>query len=122
MSLDVYLINPVKKQSKCKLCDQPIEEDEYYYDANITHNLRNMAEECGLYLWLWCPESINVKTAEELINPLTNGLKILKASPKHFEKFNSSNGWGMYEQFISFVEDYLNACIQYPHALVRVSR
>lgn len=122
MSLDVYLINPVKKQSTCSMCGQLIEEDEYYYDANITHNLNKMAEEACIYMWLWKPDELNVKTAEELIAPLTNGLKLLKARPEHFEKFNSSNGWGMYEHFVPFVENYLEACKQYPHALVRASR
>lgn len=38
------------------------------------------------------------------------------------ETFNSDNGWGMYVNFVPFVEKYLNACKQYPDAKVEVWR
>ena len=113
MSLDVYLTTP-----KCKTCNR---EDENY-SANITHNLGEMAEKAGIYQHLWRPEELDIKIAKELIDPLTEGLKDLKARPGYFKEFNSSNGWGMYEHFVPFVEEYLNACIEYPDALVETWR
>ena len=38
--------------------------------------------------------------------------------PEHFEKFNSPNGWGTYINFVTFVSDYLDACKEYPKAIV----
>lgn len=92
------------------------------YDANITHNLNKMAEEAGIYKHLWRPEEIGVTKAQQLIAPLRAGLELLKADPARFEKHNASNGWGMYEHFVPFVENYLAACEENPDATVEVSR
>lgn len=46
----------------------------------------------------------------------------MKARPEHYEEFNSINGWGLYENFVPFVEDYLNACKENPDAIIEVSR
>lgn len=92
------------------------------YSANITHNLGKMADAAGIYEHLWRPDEIGVTKAGELIDPLTEGLARLKSDPAKYEQFNASNGWGLYEHFVPFVERYLTACKQYPNALVRVSR
>ena len=34
----------------------------------------------------------------------------------------ATNGWGMYEHFVPFVEKYLEACKEYPDAVIEVSR
>ena len=92
------------------------------YWSNITHNLNKMAKEAGIYEHLWRPEELGITTAKELIEPLKEGLKKLKDNPKHYEQFNASIRWGMYKHFVPFIEDYLNACIQYPDAIIEVSR
>ena len=92
------------------------------YSSNITHNLNKMAEAAEIYQHLWRPEEINITKAKELINPLTKGLFKLKADPKHFKTFDAPNGWGIYENFVEFVQDYLEACIKYPEATIEVSR
>jgi hypothetical protein len=92
------------------------------YSANITHNLASMAEEAGIYKHLWRPEELGITTAKELIEPLKAGLQLLKDKPEHFEKFNATNGWGLYKHFVPFVEKYLNACEEYPKAQIGVSR
>ena len=92
------------------------------YSANITHNLNRMAEAAGIYQACWRPEEIGVTTAKQLVPLLTEGLAKLKADPKHYEQFNSPNGWGLYEHFVPWVEAYLRACEEYPEATVRVWR
>ena len=92
------------------------------YDANITHNLGKMAAAAGIYEALWRPEEIGVTKAEQLIPLLREGLEKLKAAPAHYEQFNAANGWGLYEHFVPFVENYLSACIEHPDAEVSVSR
>jgi len=62
------------------------------------------------------------KKAKDIITLLEKGLAKLKAKPEYFEKFNSPNGWGMYEHFIPFVEKYLKACKKYPNAKIYASR
>ena len=96
--------------------------DTCVYDANITHNLGQMADEAGIYRYLWRPEEVNAKRAKDLIPRLTNGLELLRSDPDRFKKFNPENGWGSYDGLVSFVEQYLEACKEYPEAAIRVSR
>lgn len=112
------------------------------YDANITHNLGVMANAAGIYEALWRPhrlkpdynlpegeheaeyefEKNNPTLAGDIIPLLEKGLADLKARPEHYEQFNAENGWGTYEHFVPFVEQYLEACKEYPDALIEVSR
>jgi hypothetical protein len=107
MSLDVYLI---AAQTKCHHCGGTGLLDDDAYSANITHNLGRMAEAAGIYEYLWRPEDVGATTAKDLIEPLRKGLRRLKAAPEK------------YEHFVPFVERYLDACLTYPDAKVRVSR
>lgn len=120
MSLDVCLTR--KKWVSYDECKTHIEENEQVYWANITHNLGKMAGEAGIYEALWRPEEIGKTKASEIVELLEKGLADLKERPKHFEKFNSPNGWGMYEHFVPFVEKYLEACKEYPDTIIEVSR
>ena len=97
-------------------------EGEAVYSANITHNLNRMAGAAGIYEHLWRPEEIGVTHAAQLIEPLSAGLALLQSDPPRFQAFNSPNGWGMYDHFVSFVARYLDACQIYPTATVSVSR
>lgn len=106
MSLDVYLKSPAG----------------LVFEANITHNLGGMADEVGIYKHLWRPEEIGITTAGELIEPLREGLHKLVERPSHYRAFNAPNGWGMYEHFIPFVAEYLEACVQNPDATIEISR
>lgn len=110
MSLDVYLTAMVPAQMAT------------VFNYNITHNMGRMAKEAGIYYHLWRPEEINIKTAAQLIEPLEVGLKKLLDDPEHFKKFNPENGWGDYESLVSFVEEYLKACREYPDATIAVDR
>ena len=97
-------------------------ETETVYETNITHNLGLMAEEAGIYQALWRPEEINKKKGKDIISMLEVGLSDLKERPDHFKKFNSPNGWAMYKHFVPFVENYLEACKEYPECLIDVWR
>ena len=92
------------------------------YSANITHNLGAMAKEAGIYMHLWRPDEIGITKARELIVPLREGLAKLEADPAHFFTFNPPNGWGRYENLVSFVRDYLAACEENPESEVSSDR
>jgi hypothetical protein len=104
MSLDVYLTK----------------DGQEVYWTNITHNLGKMAARAGIYRALWYPEE-DVKTAKDLIEPLTDGLALLRANEAFFRRFDAPNGWGVYEHFVPFVAKYLDACVNNPDAEVRAS-
>ena len=120
MSLDVSLYRSYQvSYDEGKTVEK---KEECVYDANITHNLNTMAEKAGIYEALWRPEEIKVTKAKGLIDILENGLKDLKNRPEYFKGFNSSNGWGMYVNFVPFVEKYLIACKEFPNSDIRVCR
>jgi hypothetical protein len=98
------------------------EETTRVYHANITHNLNAMADDAGLYMYLWKPENLGITKAQELIKPLEEGLALLKSDPTRFRKFNPENRWGTYEGLVEFVSSYLEACKEYPEAKVEVWR
>ena len=99
------------------------DDTEEVYHANITHNLNKMADEAGLYVFLWRPDELIGETrARDLIVPLREGLALLKSDPERFRQFDPSNGWGSYDGFVPWVEDYLKACEKYPNAKVSVWR
>lgn len=131
MSLDVNLKDPTATYETASL-----------YDANITHNLGEMADKAGIYEALWRPhrlidgydipeddfnaecefEEKSIIKSEDIIEIIEKGLKKLKENPEYFKQFNSPNGWGMYEHFVPFVENYLQALKEYPKAIVEVWR
>ena len=98
------------------------EDSNEVFSYNITHNLNTMATAAGIYNHLWRPEEIGITQAHELIEPLGVGLYELIAKPDFFKRYDSPNGWGVYENLVVFVEKYLEACIKYPNATISVSR
>jgi len=92
------------------------------YSRNITHNLGTMAEAADIYACLWRPEVLGITHARQIIEPLEKGVAMLATQKRKFEMFNSPNGWGMWEHFLPFCADYLQACRDHPDALIRVSR
>jgi len=107
MSLDVSL-----------MVTQPTE----VFTQNITHNLNKMAQAVNIYQHLWRPEELDIYQAKQLIAPLAVALYKLKEDPTGYEIYGPDNGWGTYNDFVKFVENYLKACIDNPEATVEVCR
>lgn len=61
------------------------------YEANITHNLRRMTVAAHIYEHVWRPEEIGITTAAQLVEPLKEGLQLLKSDPEKFKQFDSPN-------------------------------
>jgi hypothetical protein len=125
MSLDVYLYGEeTEKECSCPTCghDHTRTVRDSLFSANITHNLNGMADEAGIYLYLWRPEEVGVTHARQLIEPLRAGLRRLESDEEDFAKFNPKNGWGSCDGLVAFVREYLRACEEYPDATVEVSR
>ncbi len=102
------------------------------FEANITHNLGEMAEACGLYNVMWRPYRLyNIKDedgddfepeAGELIDAIEFGLNILKSDPIEYKMFNPGSGWGDYDGLVRVASKYLEACKKYPKATVKAYR
>jgi len=111
MSLDFTLVDPTATYDS---------EDLFW--KNITHNLGKMAQKAGIYEMLWRPEELGVTKAKEIIESLEIGLNDMIKRPEYYKQFDSPNGWGTYSHFVPFVSDVLNACKEYPEAIIEISR
>jgi len=109
MSLDVYLES-----------GEPNEESLFW--GNITHNLTAMADAAGIYQCLWRPIENGMVRAKDLLQPLTDGLAAMRIDPEKFKAFNAKNGWGTYDQFVPWIEEYLKACKENPDALIEIRK
>lgn len=109
MSLDIYLSAVSNTQVEV-------------FSTNITHNLNKMADAAGIYQHVWRPDELGITKAAQLIEPLRAGIALLKAEPQRFIALNPENGWGSYDAFVPWLEEYLEACVAHPEADVTVSR
>lgn len=124
MSLDITFYGPSHEEPctcECGNCHTRTVRQELF-SANITHNLNKMAAEAGIYEVLWRPEEIGITTAGQMIEPLDKGIELLESDPARFERFNASNGWGLYEHFVPFVRRVLEAAREFPEATVEAWR
>ncbi|MBW3020584.1 hypothetical protein KY334_04765 [Candidatus Woesearchaeota archaeon] len=102
--------------AKCECCGCEKE----VFSANI--RLSNLSNELGIHDLLCYPydKKLNITKAYQLITPLKNALVELSYNKEKYAKFNTfHNGRYYNDDFISFLEEYLGACIQYP--LARIS-
>lgn len=98
------------------------EEIEVLYSTNITHNLRQMAEEAGIYKAVWYPEEVGITKAGQIVELLKTGIGLMMSDPERFKKHNAPNGWGTYDNFLPWLQEYLIACQNYPDTDISVSR
>ena len=113
MSLDVSLmvLNPM-----------PI------HAENITHNLSKMASqvhitsELTLRDVLWEPKEHGFVYAKDIAEHLDVAFNILLSEPNFYKQFNPENGWGNYDNLVTFVYNYRNKCWDFPDSLIEVSR
>lgn len=92
------------------------------FTTGTTHNLTTMASHAGIYEAIWRPDEHGYEKAGDIIPLLEQGLKRLKEDKEYFEQFNPPNGWGTYEGFVSFVEELLNNCKEYPNTYIDIWR
>lgn len=118
MSLDIYF----HEKKVCPNCQHILEDGDYVFSTNITHNLNKMSDAAGFYKQLWRPEETDVVTANQLGVHIEKGIKELESKPDHYRQFSAVNGWGTYEQFLPWLRQLLDACRDYPDAIVTVSR
>lgn len=79
-----------------------------------------IADLAGIRDYLWNPQKMNIKTANDLITPLGNALDWMKTHQELLRTTESGNGWGTYKDLVCFVERYWKACKANPDAEVSV--
>lgn len=120
MSLDIWGEPTEETTRVCRCCGSEIKEFVNLFDFNITHNLRQMAEEAGCGL-LWDYNIVD-KKASILIEPLNTAINNLKSNPQKFEEFDSPNGWGTIDTFFPWLIQLLEKCEEFPDAILGISK
>ena len=92
------------------------------YDANITHNLNQMAMQAGIYWPIWRPDESGIETAREVHDSSYAGVWDMLMRPEYYRRFDAANGWGKYENFMPWLVDYMRACRAFPLAKIEISR
>ncbi len=90
------------------------------WSANLTNNLVPMAKACGLYEYIYEPGKWDCKVAEDLIEPLKEGLRLLKENPPKYKAYQPANGWGTYDHFVHWVDEYILQCQANPDAEIGI--
>lgn len=125
MSLDVYLYDQEDELTThwCSCGNEhQLRERRQLFSANITHNLGRMASEAGIYEALWRPDEHGITKAKQVGDAIEKGLVLMRADPLRFWALEAANGWGKFDDFVPWLENYLRACREHPEALVEVSR
>ena len=87
--------------TKCKCCGR----QEYPYSSRINCDLNEIANEAGIYDYLFNPETSGINSAKQLIKHLKKAIKTLQNN-------------GTHSAIIDWLKTYLNACIKFPEAKV----
>ena len=114
-------------EKKQAIQDEIEQLEDAYDDAklaslSITHNLNKMAEATGLYEVLWSPEELGITSTNQMIPLLEKGIKELETNPEKYKAFNAPNGYGKYEDLLSFCKSVLHWCRKYPDAVIEANR
>lgn len=106
MSLNFSLYEMVRTEIHCQ---------------NITNNLTEMAHNSGIYEILWRPNENGCYKAKDIIYILKNGIRELKENKNYYKRFDSENGCGIYEDFVSWLINLLEVCEKYPNSEIETS-
>lgn len=85
--------------------------------GNYTYN-------CSPMLWEANKASLsdlNGKPVEEVALVLSEGVAIMRADPERFRAMNPANGWGDYDSWLGYLDRIIDACNQYPGAVLVVT-
>lgn len=88
----------------------------------ISHQLGRMAEAIGVYTPIWRPENTCIEKALHMVVPLACAYRDAVEREAELRALEPANRLGTYEAFLNFIKNYLNACIQHPDAVIRVTR
>lgn len=93
-------------------------------NLNITNNLNKMVQQYSYehYLAIWHPYDLNSLDkcrpllAIDVVNYYEETLIEFLHNRKEYERYNSSNGWGTYDDMVSFLTQLISYCHKYPTA------
>lgn len=102
------------------LPEEDVKETDTVFQIEISGNFREIAKAAQLDMVIWMPETLWANTnkvyAANIVSRLQRGFVRLYHAPIYYSNFNHQR----YDQFITFVLDYLIACETWPNARIMV--
>ena len=89
------------------------------WEWNVTHNLSQMWRAAGIFNEIYNSEGVE---ASEVVDRLNHGLRMMTHHPEAYRALEPSNGWGTYENAIEFIGNFIEACNEYPKAVIAVCK
>ncbi|MCA1066096.1 hypothetical protein QTG56_25595 (plasmid) [Rossellomorea sp. AcN35-11] len=86
---------------------------------DITHNLKAMWKEAGVYDALYDSDG---KMPSEVLPALEKGLSEMADDPERFKKFDSPNGWGKYKHALPWLQDLIVEMKKHPDGEIELSK
>jgi hypothetical protein len=130
MGLTVYLSEAkyVKCDDTCVGCKnksckgyKAIDTDEEKFVGYISHELKEMGIECGIFNEVWRPRRNKLYWSNQIIEPLIFAIDELESRPSHYINNYSPNGEKSYSEFIKFLTRYKQACQRLPNTIVHAN-
>jgi hypothetical protein len=97
------------------------------YASGLYHDLAPMAKQVNLsndktlYDIIWSPNKHGINFANDIIPLLEEGWTILKSNKPKYKAFNPENRNGTFTGLCFFIEEYKQACLDYPTSNIKVS-
>jgi len=109
MGLDVYLEMKV---------DTGGEEPHFFplHDFYVTYNLSEMYREAGIWDVIYDCEG---KTSSDIKDAVRKGYDAMMKDPSRFRKYDSPNGWGIYDDTIEHLRKFVEALEKNPKGSLR---
>lgn len=100
------------------------------WSGGITHNLTSMASkikirynarDATLYDVMWHPEALQLTKASQATPWLIAAKASMVEHKEYLKQFNSPNGWGIYDNLLNLVTNYIIATEYSPTAKINTS-
>ncbi len=124
MPLEVYLEDAMMDGDMCVCRDcgnqHKSKGKKVLYATVIAHSYAAMASHCGLFFCIWYPEKLGVHVVSDLVPYLHLALVELRSNPEEYKCYVLRDHFNYVSDLITFAEDLLAACQEFPNATVRV--
>lgn len=84
----------------------------------ITNNLNLLAEQVGLYPYLWTPTQVAVTTASQLVQPLNDALALIDEKREALRVYEPPNKYGTVESLERIASSMLAICNEFGDASI----
>jgi hypothetical protein len=91
------------------------------FQTSITANLLNMGKRTGHWEFIWEPGENNIWFAYQMRPFLESAITFCLENKEFLSTFNHKSGYGTYEEFLTILQEYLEACKRWPLARIYTS-